>query len=123
MPAGGDGNEERVAVGRLVLQDLCQQFQLVLQMGVFLTDLFALPVKFIGQPFQKQHPKDEFLEFRGVHLAAQDLSGLEQEGFQLGEGDFLVGRCHTRSFGSIRSSLTSASGRGLGAMSLRSAAG
>jgi hypothetical protein len=47
----------------------------------------ALEVELVGQALQEQHAEDEFLELRGIHLAAQDVGGLEQEGFELGEGD------------------------------------
>lgn len=56
---------------------------------VLLPQLFALAIKLIGNAFQKEHTEDELLEFRGVHLTAQDVSGLEEEGFELGESDLI----------------------------------
>jgi hypothetical protein len=41
--------------------------------------LLALAVKLIRQAPQEKHPEDELLEFGGVHLAAQNIGGLEQE--------------------------------------------
>ena len=56
-----------------------------------LAELFPFPVELVGQAFQEQHPEDELLELRGVHLTAQDVGGFEQEGFELGQGDFFGG--------------------------------
>ena len=58
---------------------------------VLLAELLALAVELVGEPLQEQHSEDEFLELGGVHLAAQDVGGLEEEGFELGEGDLLLG--------------------------------
>ena len=38
--------------------------------------------------FDPDAPEDEFLELRGIHFAPKDISGLEEERFELGEGDF-----------------------------------
>jgi len=38
----------------------------------------------VGEPLQEEHPEDEFLELRSIHFAAQDVCGLEEEGFELG---------------------------------------
>ena len=53
--------------------------------------MLALAVEFVGQALQEEHAEDEFLELGGVHLAAQDVGGLEEEAFELGEGDLFVG--------------------------------
>jgi hypothetical protein len=96
LRASGRGrDEEGLAVGGLVFQQLLdQQLGLIFQMGeVFPAQLLALAVELVGQALEEEHAEDEFLELRGVHLAAQDVGGLEEEGFELGEGDL---RCkHT----------------------------
>jgi len=43
--------------------------------------LLALAVKLVGESLQKEHAEDEFLELRGVHLAAQYVRGFEEKGF------------------------------------------
>ena len=53
-------------------------------------ELLALAIELIRQALEEEHPKDEFLELRRIHLAAQDVGGLEEEGFKLTEGDFFV---------------------------------
>ncbi len=55
-----------------------------------ITQLAALAVEFVRQAFDEQHAENEFLELARVHLAAQDVGGLEQETFQLREGDFIL---------------------------------
>ena len=50
-------------------------------------DLLAALVEYIGTPLQEQHAEDVFLEFGSIHLAAQDIGGLEQVAFELGEGE------------------------------------
>jgi len=40
---------------------------------VLLAELLALAVEFIREALQEQHAKDEFLELRGVHLAAENI--------------------------------------------------
>ena len=78
MPAGTDRNEEGLAVGGLVFQQLRDETGLVLQMGeISLAQLLALAVEFVGEALEEKHPEDEFLEFRGVHLAPQDIGGFE----------------------------------------------
>ena len=57
---------------------------------VLLAQLFAFAVELVRQALDEQHAEDEFLEFRGIHLATQDVGGLEQEGFELCEGDFFL---------------------------------
>jgi hypothetical protein len=41
----------------------------------------------VRSAFEKQHPEDVLLVFRGVHLAAQNVSGSEKMAFELGEGE------------------------------------
>ena len=48
-----------------------------------LAELLALTVELVGEPFQEQHSEDELLELGGIHLAAQDVGGFEQEGLEL----------------------------------------
>ena len=57
---------------------------------VLLAELLALAVELVGEALEEQHAEDEFLELGGVHLAAQDVGGLEKKAFELGEGDFFV---------------------------------
>ena len=93
MPAGAHGNKEGLAVGGLVFQQFLDEIRLILQMGkVFLAQLLALAVELIGQALEEQHAEDEFLELRGIHLAAQNVGGLKEKGFELGEGDFFSGQ-------------------------------
>ena len=49
-------------------------------------DLLAALVEHVGAALEEQHAEDVFLELRGVHLAAQDVGGLEEVAFELGEG-------------------------------------
>jgi hypothetical protein len=58
--------------------------------------LFTFEVKFVGQPLEKEHPEDEFLELGGVHFPAKDIGGFEKEAFELGEGDFISGHGRSR---------------------------
>ena len=39
--------------------------------------------EYVGAAFEKQHAEDVFLELRGIHLAAQNVGGLEKVAFQL----------------------------------------
>ena len=90
VPAGANRDEKGLAVRSLVLQQLLEQFRFVLEVcKVLLAELLPLAVELIRKPLQKQHPEDELLELRGVHLAAQDVRGLEEEGLELGEGDLV----------------------------------
>jgi hypothetical protein len=59
---------------------------------IFLSQLLALAIKLVGKTLDEKHPEDEFPELRSVHLAAQDVGGLEKEAFKLGKRDFLA--CH-----------------------------
>ena len=90
MPAGADGHEECFAVGGLVFEQLLQQSGVGDVGEILLAQLLALAVEFIRQPLEEQHAEDEFLELGGIHLAAQDVGGLEQEAFELGERDFFA---------------------------------
>jgi len=47
-----------------------------------------LCVELIRQALEELHAEDELLELGGIHLAAQNVGGLEQKGFKLGEGSF-----------------------------------
>ena len=40
-------------------------------------------VELVGQALEEQQAEDEFLELGRIHLAAQDVRGLEEEGFEL----------------------------------------
>ena len=80
IPTPFERNEEIVFVRVLKLllnQVRLQPFAFVLgsQVGLIL-------LKLIAQPFQKQHPKDEFLVLRGIHVAPQNVARLEQLGLQ-----------------------------------------
>ncbi len=88
MPAGADGHEEGLAVGGLVFEEFGEQFRLIGEVGVILPDGRAFAVEFIGQALEEKHAEDELLELGGVHLPAQDVGGLEEEGLELGESDF-----------------------------------
>ena len=59
-------------------------------MRELLLKLLTLAIELIRQALEKEHPKDEFLEFRRIHLAAQDVGGLKEEILKLAEGDFFV---------------------------------
>jgi hypothetical protein len=48
--------------------------------------IFSALLEHVGAALQEQHPEDVFLELGGIHLAAQDVGGLEQVAFQLWEG-------------------------------------
>jgi hypothetical protein len=50
---------------------------------VLFSQLLALPVEFIRQALEEEHAEDEFLELGGIHLAAQDVRGLEKKAFEL----------------------------------------
>jgi len=51
-----------------------------------------LAIKLIRQTLEEQHSEDELLELRGIHLAAQDVSGLQKKRFKLGYCDFFSGQ-------------------------------
>ena len=96
VPAGANGDEEGLAVGGLVLQKLCDQLGLVLEVGeVFLSELVPFAVELVGEPLEEQHPEDEFLELGRIHLAAQNVRSLEQEGLELSEGNLFLFHCPT----------------------------
>jgi len=57
--------------------------------GKFFADLLLLTVELVRQPFEEQHPEDEFLELRGIHIPAQDVARLEQPCFQPSERELL----------------------------------
>ena len=91
MPTSTDRDEESLAVGCLVFE------QLFLESGVgdvgevLLAEMLALAVKLVRQTLDEEQAKDKFLELRGIHLAAKNVSGLEKEAFKLGERDFFAG--------------------------------
>lgn len=91
VPAGARRHEEGLSVGGLVVEQFLQQRRPVLQVregGV--AQHRALKVELIGQALDEQHAENEFFELAGVHLAAQDVGGFEEEAFELGEGDFFL---------------------------------
>ncbi len=104
MPAGADRHEEGLAVGGLVFEQIGQQLRV--QVGEVLPDGGAFQLELIGQALEEEHAEDEFLELRGIHLAAQDVGRLEKEGFELGEGDFFAGHVkrsrHTGKSGNLQ---------------------
>ena len=80
MPAGADGHEEGLAVGGLVFQEILDKVGLVFQVGeVLLAELLALAVELVGEALEEEQAEDEFLELRGVHLAAEDVGGFEKK--------------------------------------------
>lgn len=89
MPARTYRHEKGLAVGGFVFEEFGQQ--LGAQMGKILFDGSPLEFELIGEAFEKQHSEDEFLELRGIHLPAKDVGRLEEEGFELGKGDFFSG--------------------------------
>ena len=108
VPAGANGHEERLAVGGLVFQKLRNQFWLVLEVGeVLLSELIPFAVELIREPLEEEHPEDEFLELGRIHLAAQNIRSLEQEGLKLSEGDLFL--FHELTSMSIRSGFQTAS--------------
>ncbi len=46
---------------------------------IFLAQLLALEVELVREALEEQHTKDEFFELRGVHLAPQNIGGLEEK--------------------------------------------
>ena len=91
VPACSHGHKEGLAEGCLVFEQLGDEIRLVFEVCEgLLSELLAFAVELIRKPLQEQHAKDELLEFRGVHLAAQDVGGLQEEGLELGERDFLL---------------------------------
>ena len=91
MPAGADRDEEGLAVGVLVFEQLFSESRIGDVGKVFLEKLLALAVKLVGQTFDEEQTEDEFLELGSVHLATQDVGGLKKEAFELGESDLFAG--------------------------------
>src|SRR5262245_2495043 len=88
MPAGTNRDEKGFAVGGLVFEKLLQE-RSVRDVGeISLAEKLTLAVEFVREALQKEHAEDEFLELRGIHLATQDVGGLEEEAFELGESNF-----------------------------------
>ena len=80
VPARADGHEEGLGVGREVFGNSLEEVGLVLEMSVIVVlQMLALAVEFVLQALQEQHAEDEFLELGGIHLTAEDVSGLEEE--------------------------------------------
>ena len=50
--------------------------------------LLTLLVEEVGKPLQKEHAEDVFLVLRGIHFAAQIVTGTIQETGELAEGEF-----------------------------------
>ncbi len=46
-------------------------------MGVIISEFLSLEIELVGQTLDEEHPKDEFLELGSVHLAPEDVHGLE----------------------------------------------
>ena len=91
VPTGSYGNKESLSVRNFLFKQLGDQVRLVLIVREGLhTELLAFAVELVGEPLQEQHTEDELLELRGVHLAAQDVGGLQKEGLKLGEGDLFL---------------------------------
>jgi hypothetical protein len=89
MPTGAKWDKKGLPIRGFALQKFRQQSRIV-NMSELPLELLALAIELIRQALEKEHPKDEFLEFRCIHLARQDVGGLEKEGFKLTEGDFFV---------------------------------
>ena len=79
-PAGLVRHEEvvLVRVGELLLDQVGLQALGLVLSPERLRDLLELVV----QPLQEQHAEDEFLELRGIHVAPQDVAGLEELAFR-----------------------------------------
>ena len=91
MPAGSHRDKEGLAEGCLVFEQLGDEIRLVFEACEgLLSELLTFAVELVGEPLQEQHAEDELLKLRGVHLAAQEVGGLQEEGLELGEGDFLL---------------------------------
>ena len=91
VPAGSNGDKESLAVGCLVFEQLGDEIRLVFEVcEALLAELVTFAVELVGQPLQEQHAEDELLKLRGVHLAAQDVGGLQEEELELGKGDLLL---------------------------------
>jgi len=44
-------------------------------------------MKLVVESLQEQHPEDELLVFRGVHVASEDIAGFKQLPFQPCQGE------------------------------------
>jgi hypothetical protein len=67
------------------------RFKLTLASGQLVCDyLFIALLENVGATLKKQHAENVFFEFRGVHLASQDVGSLEKVAFEL-----LERQCHT----------------------------
>ncbi len=53
----------------------------------------AVGIELVGHALEEQHAEDVFLVLGGIHLAAQDVAGLEQQVFEFGEGELGHGGC------------------------------
>ena len=67
----------------VVLGDLSRSFLARASLYLFFDDLLFTFFEHIRTTFQEQHPEDVFLEFRGIHLAAQNVGGFEHVAFEL----------------------------------------
>ena len=87
MPTGANRHKEGLTVGGLVLQEFFNKRRLFLEVCIVsAAKLLPFPVELVRQPLDEQHPKDELLELGSVHLAAQDVRSLQEEGLKLREG-------------------------------------
>src|SRR5438270_738130 len=50
-------------------------------------DLLAPLLEHVGAALEEQHAEDVFLEFRGIHLAAQDVGCREEVPLKLRQGE------------------------------------
>ncbi len=51
--------------------------------GILRTHALLIFLKLVVQAFEEQDAEDEFLEFRGIHVATQNIARLKQLAFQL----------------------------------------
>ena len=89
VPAGAWRDVEGVAIRGLVLQQ--QRDLFVRQMRVAAADRGARLIEDVGHALEEQQAEYVLLVLAGVHLAAQDVGGLHEEAFELGESDFAGG--------------------------------
>lgn len=86
LPARRGRHVEGLAVPAFQFGAMCRLGRSLAGDNLLRDDLFAALVEHIGTALEEQHAEDVFLELRGVHLAAQDVGGLEQVAFQLRKG-------------------------------------
>jgi len=86
-PAGPLRHEEQLLVEGLAVGSLEGFLLAAAPLDLLGDDLIPPLLEHIRAALQEQHPKDVFLELRGIHLAAQDVGRTEQVALQLGEGE------------------------------------